>query len=94
MIGDLYFVHSSIRVTRIEKNIDKDEIMDTIYNYFPSMPLRYLPRYYRIKQLDDSLYAIYFIASAGARPAYYFSTSSNDEKTSEKILHYDGSIRL
>lgn len=93
MIGDLYFVQSSIRVAKIEKNIDKDEIMDTIYNYFPFMPLRYLPRHYRIKQLDDTLYAIYLIAPADARPAYYFSTS-NDEETEEKILHYDRSIRI
>lgn len=95
MIGDLYFVQSSIRVARIEKNIDKDEIMDAIYNYsfYAYTSLKYLPRYYRIEQLDDTLYAIYLIAPADARPAYYFSTS-NDEETEEKILHYDRSIRI
>lgn len=94
MIGDLYFVYSSVKVEVIKKNIYKDEIMDVICNFSPSVSLRYLPRHYHFKQLDDTLYAIYFIAGEDARPAYYFSTSSDKEKTEEKILHYDRSIRM
>lgn len=90
MIGNLYLVYSSVEVKVIEKNIYKDEIMDVICNFFPSYLYKYLPRHYHYKQLDDTLYAIYFIESADARPAYYFSTSSDEEK----ILHYDRSIRI
>ena len=94
MIGDLYFVYSSVEVEIIEKNIYKDEVIDAICNFSPFISLRYLPRHYHFKQLDDTLYAIYFIADENARPAYYFSTSSNYEKTEEKILCYDRSIRM
>ena len=93
--SELYGNIQKYKIKSLYDNIIAVEDAEIILAIFsPNKAKLSTHRGYDIKQLDDSLYAIYFIASEGARPACYFSSSSNDEETSEKILHYDGSIRL
>lgn len=73
MMGNLYFIYSSTEVTKIGNNIDKDWVMDYLFN-MGTQPLSRLPKHYHFEKIDDETYALYLTKSAGARASYYFST--------------------